>query len=556
MENQDNKLKDALKKHNEFSDNQDLEELQPDETPQQKEYQQVERPSFFGTIVGFIKVKILGIADPSYEKYILLKEVANEIKELKLNIYNTRHDRVTKKFGKVLYELYRYIFPLKELINLNQSKVIKSQIKTKFVLSHFNEEQKQLFSTLTGEGLKELLVKKGIKDSTKIINGNYKKLQASLNKETIKNINISYSVLHAINELIRFDLYPLVKKFAPQLEEDNITDPPAFKDVDGNLVVEELKNLCYTIYSIDTSYDLKAPFRILNEIKGSILLSDDDIKNFQNLIKKIISEDYLSLLIKIIDENPFFRPVYNFVEFNITNEFFQNLMFDIKSSRDKIVNKIKDDKVNVILKKLFETTKFQTLKNYNEEKSEYLYKKGVKSFLFVQPLNFIKKFIMELYNKYIMDISNTFLIEGNYMDKKFNQNFSSAFLDANELMQKIKEFDEDFLGDEKVWGRIKTILPNVMRDQKLLVVVNKEVDDINSNALTIIKHSLLTYEQLLRSYRTIVEEYKKNSQDIITNIKTIGGAPGENKNLVENIVKAYNDMQAIYALVKFLIGDR
>jgi hypothetical protein len=520
------------------------------------DFQKIEKPGLFGTIIGFFKVKLLGMSDPAYEKYMLLKEINNQIKSMPIVIYNPRTEKVTKKFGKLLFELYRYVFPLSNLINMRESKEILKQIKDYFVTSHFSDKQKQLYMSLKGDGIKELIFQNGLKASTKMINENYKKLQKSLDKDAVNLINMNYSIMYSIDELLHFDLYPLLKKFSPKLPEGTIEKPPAFRDVEGKWVVEDFKNLCYVLYSINVNVDFTEAFRIYGKMKGTTIISDDDVKAFQKLLRDFITNDYLSLLIRVIDENPFFRPVYNFTMHNIVQEFFTNLSTEIRNVRENMINKLKNEKVNAILKKLFGTADISTLSNYTKDKSEVLYKKGVRSFDYVEPLNYLKMFIKEIYNSYIMDTANKFLIESNFADKKFNQKFSVSFLDANDLMKEIQSFDIEYLGSEKVWGRIKSLLPNVMREQKLLVVVNKEVDEINNGASMIITKALNSFESLLYCFKTIVGEYKKSSQDIITNIKTIGGSPADNKELVENIVRAYNDMQSIYALIKFIMNEK
>jgi hypothetical protein len=551
LEEKNDKLKQALAKHKSLAGVETNEEQQVET----QDFQKVEKPGFLGTFIGFIKVRLLGMSDPAYEKYILIKDIENKLKLLPIQIYNPRTYKVTRKFGKLLFELYRYLAPLKSLINIQQSKNSLAKTKEYFVKYFLNDKHKQLYNELTGEGIQELLQKEGMKNSTNLINEKYKELQQNIDKEITRKINLNFSVLHSIDDLLRYDLYPVVKKFCPGLQENIITDPPEFKDVDGDIVSDNIKDLCFVLYSVNTTYDMREPFKIFSEMKGSTIISDDDIKSFQLLLRRIVNEEYLPLLIRIIDENPFFRPVYNFTEHNIVNDFFTELANDIKNSRDNVVDKMKENKINLILSKLFNTSNFETLKNYNFEKSDILYKKGAKSFTLCRPLNCLKMFIKEIYNKYILDITNKVLIESNFADKVFNQKLSVGFLDSNDLMDQIIKFDEEYIGNEKVWGRIKGLLPNVMREQKLLVLVNKEVEEINTQADLILKKAINSYAAILECYKVIVDEYKNSSQNIITNLKTIGGGLTENKEFIETIVKAYNETQAIFALLRFLAAN-
>ena len=223
-------------------------------------------------------------------------------------------------------------------------------------------------------------------------------------------------------------------------------------------------------------------------------------------------------------------------------------------NRDKYLKDIQEEKVSKILVKLFGSDEFETLKNYTKAAKENLYKKGARSFNYTEPLNYLKKFIMEIYNRYIRDTINKLLVEGDFVQKEFNRECSAAFIDCNSLMDDIRRFDEELMSDEQVGGRIQKILPAIMRDQKMLVMLNKEIDEIDDTAAKIIEQGLSAFAAVLNVCKTIVIEYKNNGTDILSNIKGISGQ--DNKEYIEKIVKAYNDTQAIYALLKFMVGEK
>jgi hypothetical protein len=548
----EDKLKQALDKHQEIIDDTGAAASLP--YGQKDEFQRIEKPSLIGTIFGFIKVKIFGLSDPAYEKYILMKEVENEIKTLSIPVYNFRTNQISKNFGKLLYELYKFLYPLREIIDFFESKSKEQGAKDFFVFHHLTDIQKEEFNKLTGEGLKEVMSSQGLQNASKLINDSFQKLQAGITKEQKKEMNYHFSIIHSIAELIKFDLYPLIKRFSATFEEGNIDIPPAFKDVDGNVIVEDLKNLCFAIYAIDPSSDLKGAFTIYGKYKGSQIISDEDLKKFQTLIRKLINDQYLTLVIRTVEENPFFRPVHNFVELNIYSEFLRHLTDDIKTNRDKYLKDIQEEKVSKILIKLFNSDDFETLKNYTKASKENLYKKGARSFNYTEPLNYLKKFIMEIYNRYIRDAINKLLVEGDFVQKEFNRECSAAFIDCNSLMDDIRRFDEEYMSDEQMGGRIQKILPAIMRDQKMLVMLNKEIDEIDDEARKIIELGIGAFAAVLSVCKTVVTEYKNNGNDILTNIKGINGS--ENKDYIEKIVRAYNETQAIYALLKFMVGDK
>ena len=300
--NNEDKLKQALQKHQEIIDEPGMGTSLPYD--QKDEFQKIEKPGILGAIFGFIKVKIFGLSDPAYEKYILMKEVENQIKLLPIPVFNFRTNQISKNFGKLLYELYKFLYPLREIIDFFESKLKEQSAKDFFVFYHLTDPQKEEYNKLAGEGIKGLMSSQGLQNASKLINESFQKLQNNINKEQKKNINYHYSIIHSISELVKFDLYPLIKKFSPNLEEGNIDIPPSFKDIEGSLVIEELKNLCFSIYAIDPLSDLKEAFEIYGKYKGAQIISDEDLKKFQMLIKKLIADQYITLVVRMVEGKP------------------------------------------------------------------------------------------------------------------------------------------------------------------------------------------------------------------------------------------------------------
>jgi len=75
-----------------------------------------EDESLFQKVTTLIRLYILRSNDPKYERIRMMRNIRSALKELKIKIFDFRKDQITSKFPKLLFEIYKYIYPLKDLV--------------------------------------------------------------------------------------------------------------------------------------------------------------------------------------------------------------------------------------------------------------------------------------------------------------------------------------------------------------------------------------------------------------------------------------------------------
>ncbi|MDH4128639.1 MAG: DUF5312 domain-containing protein [Spirochaetota bacterium] len=503
--------------------------------------------SIFEKIILFFQNVFLGKDDANYQRKRMLKRIKRNIKNLKINVFNVSTNVITKKFAEIIFDLYRYTYPLKTIINIDKDKLVRANIERFFVEINLDYQQKDILNSFEKENMLKIFEGKGTKELDNLINNNFQDFQKSFSKELIDKINSSFSCLVDLNSFIQFDLYPLLRKFSSELKENSISEIPKFHDANSKFVVEDLKNMADIIYSIDLNSNFKDSFNILGQFKNMQILPEVEIKKFINQIKNIISENYLTLIISFIEENPYFRPIQNIQKVNLFQNYLKNLYYTIKTNRDNLVKSLRDNKINNLLVDLFGNVQINSIQNYTDENKELFIKAQSNYYTYTKSLNYLKYFLMEKYNHYIREALNNLLLHADFKEKKYHENFANSYYQCNNLMKQILSFDESLETNNKKAIKIKTLLRSSTNDVLSKKILNDTVDEINNSAKVIIMDAFTNFSNISSGLKLIYEDYKINSQTVITNSRSMSG--GENKLLIDSLVKAYNDISKFLVII-------
>ncbi len=354
-------------------------------------------------------------------------------------------------------------------------------------------------------------------------------------------------------DIISFDYYPLLKKFNKNLQEDYLVDNPSFSSVYGKYVIEELKGLSATIDTIDLDAPFSKSVEDFNRFRNRTLLIPSEVDRLIGIIKRLVSNEYLPLIIKLVDKNPFYRPPDpKAINVNI----FQNYTKIISSRITESINAGKQDKikgeVGIILNSLFGKTDFQTLKNYISEKDVILNRLGVGSFVYADALNYLRYFLMERYNRYIRECINSLIVGAKFYQSDNLQNLSNNFYSANELIKAIMSLDESLNENEPRGGRFKTLLRRAASEQQAKKLSSEYIEQINEEASKIIMSAIRSINFIINIISKILEETKTKNYTIVANIREVQGV--RNKEFLEDLEKSLGELKGITKLMEIYLN--
>ncbi len=535
----------------------DNENIDEDEK-QQEEYDKIikaeqEERSALKKIISFIKYYIFGQPDPYYEMKKLLKATEKKIKRISPVIYDFKKDKVTPKFVRIIYEIYKIVYPAKAHIDVLRKEKNKNIIQVHFIESNLKEEDRKILNTFTKEYVTQEILNKGFNKATKDISKRENQFIKSFNKNLIFESNRKYNALMDIVEIIAFDYYPFLKKFNKNLQEDYLVDNPSFSMAYGKYIVEDLKSLSDIIDNLDLNAPYVESVEEFSKFRNKQLVSPTDIERLVNILKKIIKEEYLPLLIKIIDKNPFYRPSEAKESVNIFQSYIKMLNKRIIDNINYAKEQQIKNQVNVILKKLFGTSEIHTLKNYVEDKNTMFERLGINTYSYAEPLNYLRYFIMEKYNRYIRETINSLIVGAKFYQSDTQKNLSNNFYSVNELIKEIMELDKSLNENEPRGSRFKMLLRKASNEAQAKKLSIEYISQINTEAYKILSSAIESLSYIIRIIDKIIEENKtKSNFTIVANLKEVEGV--RNKEFIQNLDNSLNDMKMITQLIEIYLN--
>lgn len=515
--------------------------------------EQEQEKSGFGKIISFIKYYIFGQPDSFYETKRLLKNTEKKIKKITPLIYDSKKEKVTPKFIRIIYEIYKIVYPSKEIIEILKDPKNNKLLQINFIENSLDDDQKKELVFFTQENILGEIAKYGIDKAHKNIGKKENKFLKSFKKDKIIEINQKFTALMNLIDVISFDYYPILKKANKELEEDYLVDSPSFSPVTGRYIIEDLKNLADVINNLDFEYPYKQAIEDFKSYRGVDLINYEEFERLKGIIKRFQKEEYLTLMIKLIDNDPFYRHKEDINQVDIFQNYTKLLNSKIVENFEKAkMEKLKGE-VNSLLNVLFGKTDFNPLKNYNTDKNSMLSRVGVGSFKYAEPLNYLRYFIMDRYNRYIRECINTLIVEGKFFQPENLQRISNNFYNTNELIKNILQLDESMGDHEPRGNRFKMLLRKASSGDSQAKKLSKEyVEQVNDEAKKILLTADSSMKKLIDIISKILEETKPQSNHtIISNIKEIQGV--RNKEFIEKLNRAYTDLINITRLTKIYL---
>lgn len=500
---------------------------------------------FFSSIFGSYD------ADLDYETKRQLKLARIKLKKLKFEVYNYKKEKVTSKFGNLLFEIYRHTYPYKSFLDIYHKNKVRESLKLFFIENNLSAQQKELLTFFTEENIAKLLETKSPDDTDKILNDRFVKYQKTFSKETIGQINAQYNALLSFADLVNYDLYPFVRKFAPNMSEIPASENLNFRDVSAHLVLDDLKSLADYLYSLDFTINYKDVLSLYNEYKGFEQPTDKALNRFLAFLQKFVQDNYLVYMIKLIERNPAYLPSskYRHTE-NVVSSYFQIVSGEIRKTREKLTENIRKNKMDSVLIKLFGTADINVLKNYNHSFNSQLAKNEVNEFRFIEPLNYVKFFIMEKYNHYIREMTNTIVVEGQFVTNTGAQEMSTYYHNLNDAMKDILDLDET-LSEGNIHGsKIRSYMHALGRETRARENLNEYVEGINNKVRDILQRSVRAIDGLYKSYHAINNDIKNKTKDYLINFKTLKSL--DLKEFPNMVANAEKDLYYMNHLLKFV----
>jgi hypothetical protein len=507
---------------------------------------QADKLNFFQRIAAFF----LGKSDPEFERKRLLKEVLKALKRQRLKFYKPRHEIMDPLLAKYFFEFYKILGPAQSLIKYaDYSGVLKSIV----IENAIPQEYMNIKERLSEEYIRKRTDLVDAKTLAKEIKDDLIAFFAAFNVDQTREINHIYQILSAFVDLTHFDYYFLLKKFDSSLQEGNFLYTPHFEPINGEYIVEDLKEFVHIIEEIEEDEDWTHVLDLLKEYRGVEIVPRASWKKILSRIKELKRSRVLLLIIQHIDKNPYYKIKIDLKKTRIVESYLSKLKTQAELTLQKVFKEKHSSKVEEYTKLIFGTTSISRLKNYTEKANIPFSKKMLGGFIYVQPLNYLKAFLLDFLKKDIKVIVDLLIIKGKWATNLTSQELSESFHLLLEISDKITAFDDSVSEESNTGTKLKNYFHKSDKEkaaQKVLRAILKEINDIAKGLIHDSAKNLVT---LGKNIKMALDDYSHDPHELIINWKEIEVNFG--KNLKNALVDIYKKIYYIVKLIQIFFKE-
>lgn len=472
-----------------------------------------------------------------------LKQMSKILRKSRFKFYDPRLNELEPQLARLFYQLYRFFGPLQQTMSRFSS---SESIKTYMVERNLSKEAFELRAHFSEDAIRAESKQQDTRATAKKLQQDFSLFKKDMASSGIKRINNEYSSFRVFLQLVNFDYYYVMKRFDPKIPELDFVYKTHFESVIGLKLIDELKDFVALLEAYDNQAPWDDIFNIVNEFRGAEVLSTNIWKKVKKSLDEVKKSKILETIIAVIDEDPGYTvKAYDESE-NIVAAYVELIGKELQESLTKIVGEKKNRNINEFVRKVFgNKPPASRIKNYSERLNTPIVDCSSKSFIYMQPINYLKSFFLDFIKKDIRDVSNHFQISGKWFSPVPSQQLSDSFNRLLEISDELMEFDKTLSEDFRRGQSIRTYTRG--GDRKNSTILERIVDEVNNDAKVIIVETAQNLVKLAKILRSLIEDYGENKKKLLSNWKEV-----ESNYKGELLPEAQHTYKKIYEMVQLL----
>lgn len=467
---------------------------------------------------GFFQSLIENIfksSGPEAEKKRKLKAIAKAFQKTKYHgFYKTSTFEVLPPFAKLFYDIYKLIAPAQTMLHVNENMALyKSQI----ISYSLSEKQIEVHAHFDEQQIQEMSRKIPLPNLTKQIEDDLATFSQEFTAERINKTEGTYKAFLLFKEFCTYDYYVLLKKFNNRLQENNFSVQPTFEKINAEYIIDNLKDFISIAYSlVDDSIFWDDLFEFIKATRGSEPIPLSNWKKIIAKIKTIKASGAFDLMVRHITRDPRYEPEVHYSTEILVEPYLDNLQEEVMSTISKISYAQKESKANSFCEQIFGTSDISLLKNYTSGINSTFEKKELNTFIYSEPLNYLKAFILEYVKKDIREIYDVVVIRGQW-DASLSAPMSNAYQELLKASDAITLFDSELAEDGSLGTKIKTLLPKTAHDPGAENIINRVISDSNDQAHGFLLSCTQELVTIGKTLKQLIEDYVKPKPVLVQN---------------------------------------
>ena len=498
--------------------------------------------SFFSNIFS----SLFGGNDPEAVRKRMLKNIAKNLQKTKYHFYKASSHEADPSLAKFFYDIYKAISPAQLMFQ----NIAPNALKKLVIDASMSEAQHAALDSLSEEAIAESSRKMPIKDLEAKLKEAFEKFSQEFDSTKISKIDLLYTKTVLFSTFCQYDFYFLLKKFDNGVREHNFSAVPRFQTINGTYISEDLKNFIAVAWTLPFEQDWEDVFKLLRTLKGVEPVTLSTWKKIIARLRPIRDRHVFEMMVQLITDNPSWKESVKTEDLHIVEDFISETKRTMESTIANIKAKQTAGKVDNLLNQIFGTSDIQPLKNYNESNSSAFARKDLGSYLYAEPLGYLKQFLLEYTKKEIRELSDILLVRGEWANQQLATPMSEAFHQLMDISEQIIAFDNKMAEDSGELGlKLKTLLPRSERDREARNIIGTLLGDANNMAAKLILSASQFFISYDRNLKMCLEDFVKMPKcELLLNWKDLDHyAEGK---LKEKCVDVYKKIYSFVSLMQ------
>lgn len=480
-------------------------------TEKQSSKHEEEKHGFFQNLFA----NLFGSTSPEAELKRQLKTIAKDLSKSKYhNYYKASSIEVTPVLAKLFYDIYKIISPAQLLFHANEN---MNAFKHQIMNYSLSDKQLELLNHLDDQKIQEMAGKVSLENLTNQIDSDLKEFCDEFDDNRINKIENLYKSFVLFRDFCSFDYYVILKKFNSSIQENLFTEVPEFEKINAEYIVDDLKDFCTVAYAItnDTIVwnDL---FEFFKSTHSAEIVGLGNWKKIVAKIRSIQLSGAFDLMIRHITKKPNYQVMMSSSIASLSEPYLAKVKADTKKSLESVSSKMKQSKANSISSQIFGNEDVKMLRYYIPGACEQLAKKNLPVFVYSEPLNYLKAFLVNFVKRDVREYYDVVVIRGQW-DAQLAQPLSNAYQELLKISDEISRFDNSMAEVGPIGMKIKTLLPKTAHDPGAENIVRRLVGDANEEArgyLITCTQNCITIGKIMKQ---LIEDYMKQKPVIVGN---------------------------------------
>lgn len=461
--------------------------------------------------------------------------------------YRPRQNLVLPGFAEAVLSFARLLKPLSDLMRATvaSSDQRTAQRFVDFLIEcRLSQTGLELRRSLNYEGMVDRLAS-SLEPEAELerMDSDFQDLLAELEGLGPRRIDEELDAVAAFVDLCRYDFERFLALFDPGISLDNPKRRTDFSPVEGEQVLPELLDLHFVLEHFVFEAHLRENLLRLMDRK-STGVDEDRRKQVAKLVAKLdellrgpLEAVRLLALARAIKGEPLFSPPVPRSRGERFEAYRQRLVAQYGRDRERLLLERRESSVGADIEALFGGGEIALIEGYDEATDALLRRESPSGFLWIKPLRVLRSFLDSLFEPLVREPLKRILVEGYFDNKVFQNNVANVLYQCEKSAAKISDFEAQLAGSGRMSAAaIRRYVEELRRGKDITAFLSRLVDGVNALAHDIVADEAGLFVMLGEALQDIVADARRPSPELVTNIRTYGGA--RNKELVAQLTHA------------------